>query len=421
MRIAIISAEGGLEWAIKLTVQGHEVGTWIKDPKCQTIGLGMVRRFHDVQDLIDWNPDLAFTDVNYLTFYADQVRSAGIPVFGGYKANDLLEKDRFGAIKFAFKHGVTVPVTVDFKEKEIKEAGAFVDKHQDRHWVLKSSRKDKASSFVATHSEDLVPFLQQFPPKGPFILQERIDGTEINHEVWFANGEPFLFVGGMEQKKFLPGNKARPKGLGANTGCMSSFSWYVDHTELLFKIFTPKLLDKFKQLKMNGPVDMAVIVDKHKTPHFLEFTPRFGYYSIHDTWEFIDTDWGEFILAMALGKKPQFRWKAGFGFSVGVSIPPYPQDNTRLNIIGEKIEINDKMKGNFWPDDVAIKDGKLITAGTSGHLGVITAFGKTWREAQRLGMERADSFKMSDVQYRVDAGEQGRNIDELNRMGIMVP
>ena len=438
MKILLLTNEGdGLALGLQFMREGHACAAWAKEPLGDLYKGIIEPRFygidsndkpwHDIQAAIQWQPDYAIADVTGLSWAAQQCRTAGIPVLGGDSLNDALEQDRFEALRFADACGVHIPHTLGYSEHEVSKACEFIrDCGPDEHYVVKSSRHDKASSFVATNPEDIEPFMTEFPPQGPFILQERIDGLcEVNVECWFSNGLPIgLVVGGMEQKKFLTGDKKHPKGLGSNTGCMSNLGWVwqrgLDHP-LVKKAFTPGLLVALERLRYNGPLDMALLIGKDHEAYFIEFTPRFGYDAIYDMMEYVETDWGKFFQALALGKLPKFNPKPGFGCSIDISITPYPQDNPRVLFKGEPVRLDAGMKGHYWPGDVMVRDGRLISAGVSGWLGAVTGYGLDWQEAVETSMRYVHSLEISDLQYRSDAGSQGIGIDELRKLGFIVP
>ena len=431
MKILVLSCDD-ISWALKLQSQGHDVGLWHKDKTTQRVGLGLVRKFvkqvdgelvSDFDAALAWRPDFVICDVNNLTYWAELARKAGFRVYSGHKLNDALESDRFGALKWAQQNDVRIPTTIGFEENETNKAIRFLIDNPSKKWIIKSSRKDKASSFMANRPEDIEPFMEQYPPNGPFILQEQIKGIEINHEIWFSQGRPVLYMGGMEQKKFMPGDKAHPNGLGSNTGCTSNLSWPIENYDLCKSLFTPKLMQCLAQLKYEGPLDMACIIgEEDKLPYFIEFTPRFGYYSICDEWELIDTDWAAFLKDLTLGRMPKYKCKLGFSFSVEVSLRPYPYEVGHMYIKGQNVRISSQMRQHYWPNDVMLEKGNLVTAGTSGALGCITAYAKTPEDGIKLAMQRAQSFDMSDVQYRSDSGmRQIDNINKLRKWGFKIP
>ena len=437
MKILILSNQGdGFALGLQFIREGHDVGIWGNDQLGELyegvisprfFGVKNDETWNDLDKAIAWQPDYAICDVTGLTWYADKVRAAGIPVLGGSHFNDALEEDRFGALKFADACGVPIPHTIGFDESETAKAIAFIKGcGPDEHYVLKSSRKDKASSFVANKPEDIEPFMKEFPPMGPFILQQRIDGLcEVNVECWFSNGYPIgLVVGGMEQKKFLVGDSKHKRGLGQNTGCMSNLGWAwargLDH-QLVLKAFPMKLLSVLETLQYSGPLDCALLIGKDHQPYFIEFTPRFGYDAIYDMMEYVDASWGEFFYALAVGTLPKFKRRPGFGCSIDISIAPYPQDNPKLNFKGEPIRLDAGLKGHYWPGDVMVREAKLISAGTSGWLGVVTGYGEDWTDAVQVAAKRIQSLEISDLQYRADAGHQGIGIEDLRGLGMPVP
>lgn len=418
MRIAIVSCFGdGLALGLRLLREGHRVSCYVKNKHYEGQLEGAFVHHTDITSVIKWKPDFAFADQTEVANEMAGLRGAGIPTFGGTTSHDKLEHKRFEALDFAFKCGVPVPPTLGFQPQDAKKALSFLAKEKG-DYIIKFDKGDSSSSFMARNNDDIAHFLEQHPPKGPFILQDKVEcEVELNTEYWFSKG---LFtgiaVGGLEQKKWLAGN------LGQNVGCASNISWVYKNVPRIGKhLFTPKLLEALKKMNYSGSLDMAAIIDKKGKPWFIEFTPRLGYSAIYDTQELLISPLGEFFYQIVTGKPVTAKFNSrGFSCSIPVSIAPYPYEYEKLYISDERI-CADKpdVVEHFWPFDCKVIGNweGYATVGTSGLLGYVTAAGDVPEVAVALAMSRVKSLEVSDLQYRIDAGDQAKKLDRLKELG----
>lgn len=421
MKIAIISHWGdGLALGLRLLREGHQVACYVKDEHYKANLSGAFPHTNDINKIVHWKPDFAFADQTELAGEMLFLTDKGILTFGGTLEHDKLEHKRFESLDLACQCGVSVPATFGFKPEQTKDAKKMLNNKFD--YVIKFDKGDSMSSFVARNNEDIAHFLEQHPPKGPFILQERKEcAVELNTEYWFSKGKfTGIAIGGLEQKKWLAGN------LGQNVGCASNISWvYKNVPKIGKKLFTPKLLEYLQKINYSGPLDMAAIIDKDGKPWFIEFTPRLGYSAIYDMQELLQIDLGTFLAAIANGTTgmPKAFDHSLYGCSIPVSIAPYPNEWPSHYIADERIYADKPdVVEHFWPYDAKVIGNweGYATAGTSGLLGYITASGEVPEAARELAMSRVKSLEVSDIQYRIDAGEQADKLKKLKELGYGV-
>ena len=418
MKIAIISHWGdGLALGLRLLREGHQVRCYVKDALYAMQLDGAFIHNSTIANIIRWKPDFAFADQTELANEMAGLKGAGISTFGGTAFHTHLEHKRFESLDFAFQHNVPVPATIGFKPGDEKKAMQLLAKEK-QDYIIKFDKGDSASSFMARNNDDIAHFLEQHPPKGPFILQEKVDcAVELNTEYWFSNGDfTGIAVGGLEQKKWLAGN------LGQNVGCASNISWvYKNVPKIGKKLFTPKLLEALKKARYSGPLDMAAIIDKSGKPWFIEFTPRLGYSAVYDMQELLDSSLAYFFYHIATGKSMarSFNQEA-FACSIPVSIAPYPYEWPSHYIADERIYADKPgVVEHFWPFDCKVLGNweGYATVGTSGLLGYVTASGDVPEAAVALAMSRVKSLEVSDLQYRIDAGSQADKLKVLDDLG----
>jgi phosphoribosylamine-glycine ligase len=117
-------------------------------------------------------------------------------------------------------------------------------------------------------------------------------------------------------------------------------------------------------------------------------------------------DYGDLLYRTASGGIPQESWKAEFGVSTRLSIPPYPTEMRMPKMQGIPIKGIDpedvEQIQQCYLYDVKLEKGKLVTAGINGLIACPVAIGTTPVEAFDLLENRVKSIQIPDMQYRDD-------------------
>lgn len=395
MKILIHSASGdsaGLAWMMKR--EGAEVEIFIKDPFSRRVMEGIVPHVDKLEDGLRKKPDVVLFDLNGDGKTADKVRKDGFNVIGSSEMSDRLEMDRSYGAKVAKQYGIACPETMEFTN--IDEAIAYVKKTKKGLALKVDNNKSEASSYVAKDQEDMLAYISYQKEEGliqgdTFILQEKIDGSEVSTECWFSNGVPcFPSNSTWETKKLLAGE------LGVRTGCETSVVCHYegDHSKLAQQTVL-KLAPLLKYSKYTGPFDVnAIVSEKDHKPYFLEFTPRLGYSAIYAFAAMLGIPISEFFYKVSRGTF-SIPFKSAWSTALKIHIPPYPfsHEDDRISREAYKptegIRINGKMSPDFIPIDV--KKGKKTdfeTAGTMGIIGECLGRGSSvmeaWRGSQKV-------------------------------------
>jgi phosphoribosylamine-glycine ligase len=404
------------------------------------------------------------------------------PVYGGSAICDALELDRAFGLAVAIECGLRVPDTVvfdstsgrildqlDLEDRQkihrvkghLKEARQFLHEAGGR-WVLKPSRNlSTALTYVSSGPEDMISRLEEadahreIARDNVFMLQRFVPGVEISTEAWVVEGELVTPMNStLETKRFLAGD------LGPSTGCQTSVVWCYEMPPVdwsapegkLMKVL-PKLVRKTvgtpgmrqwlrrpegprgeRYPPFHGPIDINCIVaeDPPHDPTYLEFCPRFGYSAVYALLELYEGDLHDLFRDAAEGRLTHMSVRPGYGYSVRVSIPPYPandmlEDDPRAleTLMRKATDIH--IRGPVESDHVwlldAQKDGDRIqSAGVDAVLMEITGRGRSIEDARDAAHELFEVLEVPNKQARVADGAARalRDIARLRSWGYEV-
>jgi len=433
MKIALNSYSGYGAWFIlKLISEGHSVDYFLSEPKYLGVLYGLIpeaklldldhRRSPDNYrtGLPSYDKyDLSVFDLTGRKRQADH-SIQNCPTIGDGTFQCFLEDDRLGGLKLMEEAGISVPPYQSFTD--VGEAKAFVKKTGKRYVFKPDGGQDQAaeSTYVSKDAEDLLEYfdkLEQISKGASFILQEFIRGTEVSVEGWF-NGEDFYCLNStLEEKKFMNDN------VGPNTGCSGNLVFTISPDAKIYKQGLAKVKPILQQYGFRGMIDLNTIVTEDNI-YGLEWTPRFGYDASATFINMYAGGFGELLKRTARGEVPEQSWKAEFGVSVRLSIPPYPTEMRMPQHKGIPIKGIDPsdmqtLLKTYLYDAYFIKN-HLEVAGYSGLVAcpievgssIIEAFGKLEDTVKRI--------QIPDMQYRTDIQKSvTKRYTELDRMGLL--
>lgn len=322
-------------------------------------------------------------------------------VIGASAITEELEFDRHKGIELAEKMGFAIPEMHEFKR--LKDGAKFLQGRKDL-WVFKpENNQDIDLTYVEKFKGELMTkmleeYTQRIGDKCDYILQKKIDGTEVSTEVWIAGG-PIHFNHTIENKRLMDA------GLGLPIGSQSNTVWLKKGKDGVIIGPLTKMAGYLKSNGYTGPCDANCII-KGGVPYFLEWSPRFGWDALYC------------LLTLLKGKITDFfvndfksEFHDGFAASERLSIPPYPYGTPELRRMYAKyVSIIGTLKDypKFWAQDV-YDEGGLKCAGADGILGVVAARGKSIEEAWGKVYNAIKKVKVcSYPQYRTDGLDRAR-------------
>lgn len=444
MKLAFIDEHGDLHSvAHRVQQQGDLVRYWIrsKSREYATIGDGIVPKAASLEGVLSWKPDVVVCYGSPDAYAA--CRAADVPVIGSSHFTERLEQDREFARRVAEDAGLATSVTREFTS--LDDALQFAASTDIDGWVLKAEGKDLecATTRVCPSRAHLRLAVAEGVAADKFIMQEIVQGVEVSTQGFFDYRVGWLrpFDSTLERKRLMPGDPpAVPApGVGPNTGAMGSVVWPWpsldgEDPRLPREVLLPHtaLLEKEKVI---APFDVNAILgvcsrcgrdhDPH-VPHWLEYTPRFGW----DAFDATMVGFPEGALA---------RWLVAWG-NGGAEDVPYLRDPEALYFAVLRLLVRRKAgvpviapwrsNPHFLPKDVRYDDRAKVlrTTGTNTDAGftVIAELGRTgqspWEAAAGIYKRLVPSVVAEDLVYRNDLHEYAsRAAGSLAALGYSLP
>jgi phosphoribosylamine---glycine ligase len=409
---------------VRLRNEGHEVKVFIASPFCQDTLSGLVERVTDWRVELDWVRDagkegcVLFENISEGRGETqDALRREGFNVIGSSAFGARLENDRSFAQNLLAQLGLSTAPSFKFSDR--RSAIRFVEQRPSRY-VLKSNGPD-AATFVGRHTggADVSEVLKQCQAIGEsFILMDFLAGIEMGVGAYF-NGVEFLAPACLdwEHKRFFPGD------LGELTGEMGTIVTY-SRSKLFFDRTLGLIQPLLRRHGYCGYINLNTIVnDQGIWP--LEFTCRFGYpgYCILEPLQ--RTSWAELFRCILERSANSFETGPEFCAGIVVTTPPFPYSReqvaepTGLPIVFEG-DLTPAEKLNFHYGEVALRNGKLVTAGANGYIAVVTGTGDTILAARNAANELVQKLSIANARYRTDIGQRliDGELERLERMGL---
>ena len=219
------------------------------------VGEGMVEKYQ-LDDLMDKRDSLKdcywIWDGNHNFQEGEMLRGEGFKVFGGTEFTFQLENDREFGAKFAESCGLVSPPTFEFTSPE--EGLSFLEEHEETAYVFKPNETDDNSLTYVPMSEDpmhankevqrLIEAYRTNPATSSYILQEKVQGVEVNVEAFFINGVPYFAHANFEDKF------NHQKDTGEATGCAFDVDFEIIDFNYIYDGFydniAPRLSDELR-------------------------------------------------------------------------------------------------------------------------------------------------------------------------------
>jgi phosphoribosylamine--glycine ligase len=384
--------------AIRLKAEGNEVRIFIKESEAEDRGKGLVEH----TDEPSWG-ETVVADCTGMGVLCDKLREHGAHVVYGSALADRLESDRTFSSEVMREAGIQIPEDQSFDDWDaavefIKQAeGKLVFKPEGR-------LSGVVPSYCPSDNEELLEAIDHFkalcgPSKPEFTLQQFIEGTCISTECFF-DGQKFIrpFNHTIERKHFMNGD------IGPSGGCTGNVVWFADDSDPIVKETVLKLEPFLREHDYRGSIDVNAVVNEEGV-WGLEFTPRMGWDSLPTfLCSLYEGDFGSLLYSMARGEAPELMdVREGFGAGIRVSLPPWPtekfaaEEDVPIRGLKEEDFITD-----FYPYEVKSEDGKLLTSGGCGIIGVMNASGDSVGEAFAHAYQKLAKVKIPDMQFRTD-------------------
>lgn len=406
----------GLDMAFRMSREDN-VKFYIHEKDSKDIGDGIVDKVASWEPYVKWADVIVIDDCDFGKV-GDDLRRRGKKVFGGSVWGDRLENDRVFGMDMAERCGLSVPWYQEFNS--LQNAISFIEK-DPQPWVLKpcGSQEDRTLCYVGKEKDgsDVINFLKNFKPSGKpdFILQEKIEGTEVGVSGYF-DGTRFSKMKNInfEHKKMLDGD------LGPNTGETGTLLFHRDN-EPIFRYTVDRIAGMLKKNNYRGWIDIESIADSEGV-WFLEFTARWGYPQMFIVDPVMQDSWGKVISDVASGTLEN--WPVSEEFSTGVLVfgegypyyEAYPKRGKGREIKG----ITEDNIDNVHFGEVKVEKDRLICTGGEGWNLVVTGKDNIIEKSIKQCYDNIRGIDIPSMGYRTDIGAKcPEKIEKLTQMGYL--
>jgi phosphoribosylamine--glycine ligase len=399
-----------------LAARGHEVRVFIEDPACHDVFGGMLPLTQDWRADLGWLREAGKDGVVLFESAIkgaeqDALRREGFQVIGGSALGDRLEADRGFGQRVLRDAGLRTAASHRFTGYDA--AIAFVTRSPGRY-VLKFNGADspRSRNYIGQVEDgcDMLALLsvylsrQAAGPPPDFVLMEHVDGVEVGVGAYF-NGEAFLDGAciDFEHKRFFPGE------LGELTGEMGTIVSYRGSRKLFEAVLAP-LAPLLREGGYCGYINVNLIAnDEGLWP--LEFTSRFGYPGFAICEALHLQPWEEIFLRMLRRDCLALPTREGFAAGVVLTVPPFPyrhgyEELSKGMPICYRAGMTAEDHAALHFAEVAQVQGRLVTSGATGYVGVATGTGKTVPQAAQAAYRLAAKVVAPNLRYRRDIGER---------------
>lgn len=417
MKIALSSYAGYGAWfAAILRMQGHSVDYHLSLPKYADIMQGIVPQakvnFHDHRknDSNIGFPDYSKYDVSVFDLTGRERQadfsSTRTPTIGDGTTHKLLEEDRLFGIELMENAGIDVPTYEVFTDTGA--AKSYIKENKKRYVYKPNGGQDQdaGTTYVSDSDTDMLEYIDKLflLSKGsPFLLQEFKTGVEVSVEGWFNGTDFYCLNCTLEEKKFMN------DGVGPNTGCSGNLVFTLNSGSRVFQEGLGKAREVLSALGYRGMIDLNTIATEDKL-YGLEWTPRFGYDASATLVNMYGGDFGELLQRVASGGIPEQKWKAEYGVSARLSIPPYPTEIRiakvkGIPIKGFNLDNDEELLKTYFYDVMAQGSGssaELVCAGLNGLICCPIETSQSPQGAFAQLDNRIEKIHIPDMQYRTD-------------------
>lgn len=417
MRILIIGS-GGREHALawRLAREGHELIVAPGNPgiaahaECVAVPVSELRgqvalAKERAVDLVVVGPEAPL-----VAGLADELRAAGVPVFGPGAAGAQLEGSKVFSKQFFARHHIP---TADFRvassatevEAAITALGSAL--------VVKADGLAAGKGVVVCDSADEVRRAAAAMLSGRFgvagsrlVLEQRLVGREVSVLALTDGHRLEILAPAEDHKTIYDGDR------GPNTGGMGTVSPAWASEELVARIrreiLEPTVAGLVAEgIDYRGVLYAGVMVDPHGAPWLLEYNCRFGDPETQPVLARARGPLGEVLAGAAAGAMPAeaLTWDPRAAVCVVVAAPGYP-DAPSLGEVIAGAEQDFGADVTVFHAGTARRDGALVSAG--GRVLGVTALGATVDDARRAAYAAVDRIELPGKQVRRDIGLRGR-------------
>ncbi|EFC92389.1 phosphoribosylamine/glycine ligase [Dethiosulfovibrio peptidovorans DSM 11002] len=335
---------------------------------------------------------------------SDELRRAGIPVFGPGKAGAMLEASKAYSKEFMARHGIpTAPFKICRSMDEAREA---LEERKPPYIVKADGLAAGKGVFISDDLSQALDSCEELLDGSldeagkTLVVENGLTGREVSVMI-ITDGETWrLLHTSQDHKRAFDGDR------GPNTGGMGAYApvpWVdPEMTKKIEQEIVEKTLSGLKKddIDYRGVIYAGLMVSPEGRIDLLEYNVRLGDPETQALLPLFDGDWLEACLRCAQGKLSEAKWSLKDLYSVNLVIASegYPGSYEK----GYPIEgLDDEEEGvTVFQAGTALKNGKTVTAG--GRVLSVVGTGDSHDEARKRAYGKAEKIKFQGAFYRKD-------------------
>lgn len=331
--------------------------------------------------------------------YGELLRKKGYKVWGGTRLGYQLETERDKTLILLNKLGINTPAKKEFPANSADQGIEYLKQVQDRILFVFKSDNPEVITLVAEETNDeiikKIEAERDLINKDGFILQEKVEGIELNCETLYVRGKPVMANVDLEAKKKY--NEMSE----VQTGCAFDLVWAVPVNSLVRKESNAPFDEFFAKNFGTGVLDLSFIYDPvNQKSYALEVCgSRFGYNQIYTLLTTLKVPIGEYFAKILDGEYQEEI--TGLFEGYGASLRIFNDESQKDQVMSYP----EKIKNNVWLWDGYKKNGKLLTAGNES-VAIITAKSETPEGAFAKVKEIFFQFHLATKWARSDFQDQ---------------
>ena len=337
----------------------------------------------------------------------------GFKVWGGSKFTYDLENDREFGVKFAEGCGLVSPPSQEFSSAE--EGISFMEQNEDKSYVFKPNGNEDNSLTYCPINEDphegneevrqLLEAYSGHEATSSYILQEMVQGVEVNVEAFFIKGEPYFAHANFEDKF------SHQKDTGEATGCAFDVDFEITLYSKLYTETVGKMEQELRDMEYTGFADANVIVEDDNF-HFIEFCFRMGYnMGVNFFYNLCNKTCFQTLADMVDGIQ-DIKAKSGFGSTMTVFTEKYKT--------GLPISFPERYTDKVFLFDAYKEKDIIKMAGCSHEMLVICEHNYTIKTALKDVVDSATRVVLKNCYFRRDADETNYKLSPEQRYNGLV-
>lgn len=335
---------------------------------------------------------------------SDELKAAGIKVFGPEKAGAKLEGSKAYSKDFMKKYSIPTARYEVYTESDLALEGL---KLFDMPVVVKADGLAAGKGVIIceteSEAENAVRSIMcdhQFGKAGSsVVVEEFLDGIEASL-LCFVNGNDIIpMESARDYKKAYDGDK------GLNTGGMGNFSPNPIYTEELSSYIKANILDrtmaglKGEGIDFRGVLFIGLMVKGGKAK-VLEYNVRFGDPETEVVLPRLSSDLCDIMEKTIDGtlKAEDLIWKPDKSVTVILASGGYPESYEKGKEITGLSNVDDDIM--VYHAGTKLDKGKIVTSG--GRVLAVTALGATIKEARAKVYQNIQKIHFDGMEYRTD-------------------